>query len=160
MCADAPFGHALAFDLGSAAEIRGLRVAPLAVVLEPKFRIVHYLKFARAGEGTSVNDDTMFSSAPTCELGSVLRDVLMRVLLLRQSHGADARIVLCRIDVKDAFRQVPVDPAGAPVFGYVAGGHVVVDLRLQFGWRTSPGFWGSVASALENSQTHSTFKLL
>ena len=50
-----------------------------------------------------------------------------------------------------------MEPAGAPVFGYVAGGHVVVDLRLQFGWRNSPGFWGLVASALEHSHSRSTF---
>ena len=63
----------------------------------------------------------------------MLRDVLLRVLFLCQKRGKNARIVLCRVDVKDAFRQVPVDPAGAPVFGYVVGDHVVVDLRLQFG---------------------------
>ena len=51
-----------------------------------------------------------------------------------------------------------MDPAGAPVFGYVAGGNVVVDLRLQFGWHNSPGFWGLVASALEHSRTRSTFQ--
>ena len=71
---------------------------------------------------------------------SVLRDVVMRVLLVRQSHRRDARIVLCRVDVKDAFRQVLVDPAGAPVSAYVSGCHVVVDLRLQFGGVTAPVF--------------------
>ena len=84
--------------------------------------------------------------------------VLIRVLFLRQTHGRSARIVLFRVDVKDAFRHVLVDPAGAPVFGYVTGGHVVVDLRLQFGWRNSPGFRGLMASALEHAHTHSTFQ--
>ena len=104
VCADVSFGRALVFDLGSAAEIRGLRISPLPVVLEHKFRIVHDLTFARVGERTSVNNGYNYLSPPTCEIGSVLRAVLMRVLLLRQSHGADARIVLCRGDVKDAFR--------------------------------------------------------
>ena len=84
VCADMSFRRALAFDLGSAADIRGLCILPLAVVVEPKLRIVHDLTFARAGVRTSVNNDTIFSSAPTCELGSVLRDVFMRVLFLRQ----------------------------------------------------------------------------
>ena len=70
----------------------------------------------------------------------MLRDVLLRVLFLRQTHGPRARIVLCHVDVKVTFRQVLVDPAGAPVFGYAMGGHAVVDMRLQFGWRNSPGF--------------------
>ena len=44
------------------------------------------------------------------------------------------------------------------MFGYATGEYVVVDLRLQFGWRNSPGFWGLMPSALENSHTHSTFQ--
>ena len=151
-------GRALVFKLSSASDIPGLRVSPLAVVLKPKFRIIHDLTFARAGGHSSVNDDTDFSSAPSCELGHVFRDVLLRVLFLRQLHGPTARIVLCRVDVKDAYRQVLVDPVGAPVFGYAMGEYVVVDLRLQFGWRNSPGFWGLMASALEHSHTHSTFQ--
>ena len=146
------------FKLSSAFDIRGLRVSPLAVVLKPKFRILHDLTFARAGGHSSVNDVTDFSSAPSCELGHVLRDVLLRVLVLRQIHGATARIVLCHVDEKYAFRQVLVDPVGAPVFGYAMGGYVVVDLRSQFGWRNSPRFWGLMASALEHAHTHTTFQ--
>ena len=63
-----------------------------------------------------------------------------------------------KIHVKDAFRQVPVDPAGAPVFGYVVNDLVVVDFRLQFGWRSSPGLGGLMASALEDSHNHTTFR--
>ena len=47
--ADAACGRTLVFDLGSAANIRGLRLSPLAVVLEPKLRIVHDLTFEQAG---------------------------------------------------------------------------------------------------------------
>ena len=88
----------------------------------------------------------------------MFRYVLLRVLFLRQLHGPTARIALCRVDVKDAYRQVLVDLVGAPGFGYAVGEYVVVDLRLQFGWRKSPGFWGLMASALEHSHTHSTFQ--
>ena len=35
-----------------------------------------------------------------------------------------------------------VDPVGASVFGYVTGGRVVVNLRLQFGWRKALGTEG------------------
>ena len=62
------------------------------------------------------------------------------------------------MDVKEAFRQVLVDSVGASVFGYVTGGRVVVDLRLQFGWRNSPGYWGFLASALKHAHTRSTFQ--
>ena len=55
------FGVPWCLIWGSAAEIRGLRISPLAVVLEPKFRIVHDLTFARTGGRASVNNDTFFS---------------------------------------------------------------------------------------------------
>ena len=84
-----------------AADILGLRVSPLAVVLAPKF---HDLTFACAGGRTSATDDADFYSAPPCELGHVLRDFLLRVFFLRQRHGSTARILLCRVDVKDAKR--------------------------------------------------------
>ena len=35
------------------------------------------------------------------------------------------------------------------------GGHVVVDLRLQFGWRNSPVFWRLMATALGHAHTQS-----
>ena len=48
----------------------------------------------------------------------MLRDVLLRVLYLGQKHGSGARIVLFRVDVNGAFRQVPVDPETTPASGY------------------------------------------
>ena len=158
ICAVVVHGRALVFKSSSSSDIPGLRVSPLAVVLEPKFRILHDLTCARAGGHFSAVDDTDFCSAPSNELGHVLRDVLLRVSFLRQMHGPTARIAICRTDVKDAFRQVLVDPVGVPVFGYAMGEYVVVDLRLQFGWRNSPGFWGLMASALEHAHALSTFQ--
>ena len=155
---DVVTGRALVFNANFIEEIQGIRLSPLSVVEEPKFRIIHDLTFAGSGNRSSVNEDTEFDCAPKCELGHVLRDVSLRVLYLRQKYGPDARIVLARIDVKEAFRQVPVDPEGAPVFGYKFGNHVVVDLRLQFGWRSSPGFWGLFSAALEHAHTHTTFQ--
>ena len=158
ICADVVHGRALVFKLGSACGIPGLRVSPLAVMLEPKLRIIHDLTFARAGDHSSVNDDTVLFSAPSCELGHVLRDVLLRLLFLRKLRGPTARIVLFRVDVKYVFRQVLVDPVGVPVFGYAVGEYVVVDLRLQFGWRNSPGFWELMASALDHFHNNTTFQ--
>ena len=112
MCSDVVHGRALVFDLLSAVDIVGLRVSPLAVILEPKLHIVHDFSFASAGGRTSVNSDTDFFPAPACELGHVLREVLLRVLFLRQTNGRSARIVLFHVDVQEAFRQVLVDPVG------------------------------------------------
>ena len=84
--------------------------------------------------------------------------MLLRVLFSRQRHGSTARILLCRVVVKDAFRQVPVDPEGAPTFGYAVSGHVVVELRLEFRWRNRLRYWGLVSSAFEHAHTRSTFQ--
>ena len=56
------------------------------------------------------------------------------------------------MDVKNAFRQIPVDPDGAAIFGYVLGEYLFVDLRLQFGWRVSPGWWGVISAAMQHVQ--------
>ena len=158
MCENVVYGCALVFDLRFAGVILGLRISPLSVVLKPKLRIIHDVTFAYAGGWTSVNGDTDFDSAPPSELGHVVREVLLRVMFSRQNHGSSARIFLCHVDVKDTCRQVLVDPPGAPVFGNVLIDRVVVDLRLQFGRRNSPGFLGWMASALEYAHTHSTFQ--
>ena len=52
---------------------------------------------------------------------------------LRVKFGRKKRIPIQRMDVKSAFRQVGVDPAGAVAFKYVQGDHLFVDLRLQYG---------------------------
>ena len=158
ICEEVVYGRALVIDLRFACAFLGLRISPLSVVIKTKFRIFHDLTFARAGGRTSVNGDMDFDSAPPSEIGHVLREVFLRVMFLRQPHGSSARILSCRVDVKDAFRQVLVDPAGAPAFGYVFGDRVVVDLRLQLRWRSSPGFWALISSALEHAHTHSTFQ--
>ena len=63
----------------------------------------------------------------------MLFDILSRILFLRQLHGDDIEIVLSRNDVRQAYRQVLVDPSRAAVFGYVMGDLVVVDFRCKFG---------------------------
>ena len=44
------------------------------------------------------------------------------------------------------------------MFGYRVGNHAVVDLRLQFGWRSSPNFWGLFSAALEHAHNHTAFQ--
>lgn len=135
VCKDVIHERSPVFNSRFPSDILGLRISPLAVVIEPKFRIIHDFECAPEGDRTSVNDDTDVSSQPPCELGHA--HVLLRMLLLRQRHGSSARILLRRVDTNDIFGQVPIDP---PTFWYVVGGHVVVDLRLRFGWRNCPGF--------------------
>ena len=65
--------------------------------------------------------------------------------------------MLSKIDVTEALRQVSVQWAGAPVFGYVFRELVVADRRLQFGRRSSPGFFGLFSAALEHTHRHTPY---
>lgn len=134
-----------------------MTLSPLGVVITSKLRIIHDLSFLHGNSKHSVNADTDFESAPQCNLGHVLRNVVWRVLYLRRRFGNAARIVLSKMDVKDAFRQVAVDAARSPVFGYLFRDLIIVDRRLQFGWRNSPGYWCLFASALEHSHRNTSF---
>ena len=139
---DVKFGRAFVLPREAAARIPGMRVSPLAVTKSStKLRVVHDLTFSSGPSTIGVNEDTDFSSASTCELGHELRDIIWRIMYLWHQFGRGARIVLRKMDVKNVFRQVLVEITRAPVFGHVFGGLVVVDRRLQFGWRNSPGFW-------------------
>ena len=42
------------------------------------------------------------------------------------------------------------------MFAYVWGDLLVVDLRLQFGWCGSPGWFGLVAGGIEHAQGNTT----
>ena len=118
---DVKFGRAFVFHREAAACIPRLLVSPLAVIKSStKLRAVHDLTLSSGPSMTGVNEDSDFSSASTCELGHVLRDIIWYVLYLRQRFGRGVRIVLSKMDVKDAFRQVPVEVTRAPVFAIVS----------------------------------------
>lgn len=58
----------------------------------------------------SDSGDTGFGCAPECRLGNILLNISSRVLLLPKVHGSELQTILCCVDVKYAFRQLPVDP--------------------------------------------------
>ena len=155
---DVRFGRSIIFPRSEAHTIPNLRLSPLAVVVSPsKTRIIHDLTFSSSQYARSVNADTDFAQAPPVELGRVLRNIIGRILFLRRRFGPRARIVLSKMDVTEAFRQVRVQWAGAPVFGYAFRDFVVADRRLQFGWRSSPGFFCLFSAALEHAHRHTSY---
>ena len=85
-----------------------------------------------------------------------MKEILERVLGLRAKFGEGARILIQKMDVKNAFRQIGVDPDGPASFAYTFDDLVFVDLRPQFGWRGSPGWWGVVSSAMQDAQRKTT----
>ena len=159
---DVKKGRAIVMPVRVARSVRGLRINPVGVVEEKgKKRIVHDSTFSSepeqpGGRGRPVNETTDWDQIPECHLAGVMGQIIKRVLGLRNKFGTGKRILIQKMDVKSAFRQVGVDPAGAANFGYVLGGYLFIDLRLQFGWRGSPGWWGVIASAIQQAQRQTT----
>ena len=134
-------GRAFIFPLEQAEDIRGQRILPMGVVEgKDKRRIVHDMK--ETGGSGSVNETTEWSKIPRCELSEVMKDIIKRILGLRAKLGTNRRILIQTMDAKSAYRQIGMDLAGAAAFGYVVAENVVVDMRLQFGWRGSPEWLG------------------
>ena len=65
--------------------------------------------------------------------------ILRRICALREAVGPDVPIYTSKMDVKDAFRRLHVAWEKAPTFAYMVNDLIVVDFRLPFGWRNSPG---------------------
>jgi hypothetical protein len=125
----------------------GLRVAPVGVIKEreDKYRVIHDLSTEQVGIA-SVNATTDFDDAPPCGCGKVLAALLLRIWQLRQKWPTK-RIMISKMDVTAAFRQLRLNTDGV-LIGYVYEDLVIIDLRLQFRWRSSPGWWELVNTAL------------
>ncbi|CAM9291624.1 unnamed protein product, partial [Choristocarpus tenellus] len=77
-------------------------------VQEPiKVRIIHDLSCQQESWSPSVNEEKDFEDAPSVHCGTVLGDVMKRIVDLRKEFPK-ARIMICKIGVKDAFRQEPI----------------------------------------------------
>lgn len=81
--------------------------------------------------------NTWFEKAP---------NIIRRTCGLREAVGPAVPIFTSKLDVKDAFRRIHVEWAKASYFAYMVGDFIVVDFRLLFGWRNSPGWWALTAS--------------
>ena len=66
---------------------------------------------------------------------------------------------MCKLDIKDAFRLIPVRKEDWPLLGYQWAGEFFFHTQLPFGLRSSPFYFNRVASLLSwivGSTTHST----
>ena len=93
-----------------------------------------------APEGGSVNDGI---AKELCSLSYISVDMVAdRVLTLGQ--GA----FITKMDVKQAYRMVPVHPHDRPLLGMRWEGKVFVDKTLPFGLRSAPIIFSALADAL------------
>lgn len=95
-----------------------------------------------------VNTSTHFEDVPACEIATVVKELFVHLMGLRTKYPRE-RVLIQKIDVKSAFRYISVDPAGVPAFAFIVKGFLAANLRLQCGWRGSPGLFGLFALAIE-----------
>ena len=123
------------------AEAWGVHCSPIGIIPKKnkpgKWRLIVDLS---APEEASVNDGI---EKETCSLSYISVDTVAdRVLNLGQ--GA----LLAKMDVKQAYRMVPVHPQDRPLLGMRWAGKVFVDKTLPFGLRSAPLIFSALADAL------------
>lgn len=96
----------------------GLRLSPLEIMaFTSKTRVIHDISFASAPSTSGFNDDTGFATATPCQLGHVVRGIILRMLYLKRKYGVRARIDLSKMNYKDAYIQEQLEWARLPTFG-------------------------------------------
>jgi len=122
-------------------EVPGLQTSPFGVIpkRQPgKWRLIVDLS---APEGGSVNDGI---DGGLCSLQYVsVEDIVHKI----EKMGKGT--LLAKVDLKEAYRMVPVHPQDRPLLGMEWEGQVYVDTALPFGLRSAPKIFNALADALE-----------
>ena len=114
-----------------------------------KWRLITDLSYPPQG---SVNDGI---NPDVCSLEYTSVD---RVAVAAWSLGRGA--LLAKLDIKSAYRIIPVCVSDRPLFGITWHGKFYVDARLPFGLRSAPKVFNAVADALEWCVRHRGVKLV
>lgn len=91
--------------------------------------------------GLSVNDGI---DKDLCSLSYISIDEVVKCII-SQGQGA----MLAKIDVKQAYRNIPVHPEDRPLLGMAWRGKVYLDKVLPFGLRSAPLIFSAIADALQ-----------
>ena len=92
-------------------------------------------------EGKSVNDGI---DSELCSLKYVQVDDVVR-RLLQLGPGVE----MAKIDVKSAYRIVPVHPEDRSLLGMCWNGEIFVDAALPFGLRSTPKVFNAIVDSME-----------
>ena len=109
-----------------------------------QWRMITDLSFP---EGSSVND--VVDSA-LCSLEYTSVDRVAEVIA-----DLGPRTLMAKIDIKAAYRMIPVHPADRPLLGWKWEGQVFVDSALPFGLCSAPKIFTAVADVIEWCFWHS-----
>ena len=127
---------------GQAQKLDGLQCSPFGVIPKKhkpgKWRLIVDLS---SPEHFSVNDGI---AKELCSLTYTSVDDVV-ACVLKAGKGA----LLAKMDIKQAYRNIPVHPDDRPLLGMKWQGRVFVDKTLPFGLRSAPLIFSAVADALQ-----------
>ena len=118
-----------------------LRVSPLGLVEKKtpgEFRLIHHLSFP---DGNSLNDSIDH------DLCTVQYTRFEEAIHMVQDMGRGC--LLGKLDIKSAFRLLPVAPSEFDQLGFKFEGNYYFDKCMPFGCAISPASWEKVSSFLE-----------
>ena len=121
--------------------ISTLRVSPLGLVEKKTpgdFRLIHHLSFP---DGDSLNDSIDH------DLCSVQYTRFEEAIHMVQDMGEGC--LLGKLDIKSAYRLLPVDPSEFDQLGFKFEGNYYFDKCMPFGCAISPASWEKLSSFLE-----------
>ena len=126
---------------GALGEITTLRISPIGVISKrsspDKWRLIVHLS---APEDTSVNEGI---EASLCSIKYISVDNAVRII-----KQLGPRTMLAKLDLKEAYRMVPVHPQDRVLLGMHWKGETYVDAALPFGLRSAPKIFSALADAL------------
>jgi hypothetical protein len=118
-----------------------LHCSPIGIIPKPhkpdQWRLIVDMS---SPEGASINDSIAKERATLSYVS--IRDVARDILALGEGT------LLAKIDVKSAYRIVPVHPDDRPLLGMKFQGMVYADATLPFGLRSAPKVFNALADAL------------
>lgn len=121
------------------------RVSPVGVVTKKgssKLRLIHHLSWPRNRRNArSINSDI---KDLLCQLTSFDDAVLML-----NGMGDLCDVWMFKVDVKSAYRCIPVRPQDWPLLGALWKGLLYFDMQLPFGLKSSCAIWECFATAAE-----------
>ena len=135
-------GRIVAVGTKETADKLGIHCSPFGVIPKKgkanKWRLIVDLS---APEGSSVNDGISKELSSLSYLS--VDQVVARVLILGRGT------LLAKMDICQAYRNIPVHPQDQPLLGVEWKGMVYVDLALPFGLRSAPLLFTAVGDALQ-----------
>ena len=119
----------------------GIHTSPFGVIPKKhkpgKWRLILDLS---SPEGFSINDGI---SKETSSLNYTTTDDVVEAIL-KSGRGS----LMAKLDIKQAYRNVPVHPQDRRLLGMAWGGRIYADKTLPFGLRSAPLLFSAVADAL------------